>query len=148
MAKSTLPFTENVVEEAAKRMEIINTIRVKATRGFLLPIFVATDGGQKSDEVKGNNKAVAAAVICMPGIRGMSDEQVGELSVEALLELKLVPARARVSILPEEIGNTGSSCAQAELRALNLAMETTPTNRPKLTIMVLRKQILRRVSSR
>ena len=87
MAKSTKSFTDNVTEEAAKRMEIVNTILVKATtRGFLLPIFVATDGGQKSDEVKGNNKAVAAAVICMPDIRGMSDEQVGELSVEALLE--------------------------------------------------------------
>jgi len=87
MAKSTKSFSAEVIEEAAKRMEIINTILVKATtRGFLLPIFVATDGGQKSDEVKGNNRAVAAAVICMPDIRGMSDEQVGELSVEALLE--------------------------------------------------------------
>jgi len=94
MAKSTLSFTENVIEEAARRVEVINAILVKATRGFLLPIFVATDGGQKSDEVKGNNKAVAAAVICMPDIRGMSDEQVGELSVEALLELKLIPVIA------------------------------------------------------
>ena len=68
MAKSTKSFTDNVTEEAAKRMEIVNTILVKATtcRGFLLPIFVATDGGQKSDEAKGNNRAVAAAVICMP----------------------------------------------------------------------------------
>jgi len=71
----------------------------------------------------------------MPDIRGMSDEQVGELSVEALLELKLIPVIARVSILPEDIGNTKSSCAQAELRALNLAMEMTPATRPKITIM-------------
>jgi len=135
MANSALSFTENVIEKAAKRMEIINTILVKATRGFLLPIFVATDGGQKSDEAKGNNRAIAAAVICIPDIRGMSDEEVRELSVDDLLKLKLIPVIARVSIPPEEIGNTKSSCAQAELRALNLAMEMTPTNCPKTTIM-------------
>jgi len=85
----------------------IYEILEKATKkGFLLPIFVATDGGQKSDEAKGNNRAVAAAVICMPDIRGMSDEEVRELSVDDLLELELISVITRVSILPEEIGNT------------------------------------------
>jgi len=53
----------------------------------------------------------------MPDTRGMSYEQFRNLSVEALLELELIPIIARVQ-LPEEIGATKSSCVQAELRAL------------------------------
>jgi len=126
--------SKSVIDEAVQKMEGISDILVTAsTRGFLLPIFVATDGAQKCDEEEGNNRA--AAVMCMPDTRGVSDERVRHLSVQALLELELIPIIARVSILPEEIGTTKSSCAQAELRALNLAMEMTFTNYPKITIM-------------
>ena len=81
----------------------------KSNQRLLLPIFVATDGGQKYDEEEGNNRAVAAAVICMPDTRRMSDEQVRELSVDDLLKLELIPVIARISILPEEFGNRSQS---------------------------------------
>ena len=116
------PCSENVIEEAVQIMKGISDILETATRGFLLPIFIATDGGQKWDEEEGNSRALAAAVIYMSDTRGMSDHQFRNLRVEALLELELIPIIATVSILPEEIGTTKSSCAQAELRALNLAM--------------------------
>jgi len=84
----------------------------------------------------GNNRALAAAVISMPDTRRLNDEQVRNLSAEALLELELIPIIARESILPEEIETIKSTCAQAELGALILAMEEmTPTNHPKITIM-------------
>jgi len=51
----------------------------------------------------------------MPDTRGMSDEQVSELSVNDLLELELIPIIARVvSILPEDIGTTKSSCGSSQ----------------------------------